>query len=161
MSDSTRVWADFWCRLGRRLTPCQWWSRLWRGGIRSDGTRLHESTILALEYASDQILRDVANYPTVDIDIATPMTNEAVWDFQEIVKADAEADFLDNLLAVREQEFLLNVREEQKYFIRVFFIDLVFNSMETAFVELHRWNLNQIWDSSLSFLSATICQMSR
>jgi hypothetical protein len=81
------------------------------------------------------------------------MANEAVWDFQEIVKADAEADFLDNLLTVRKQDFLLNVPEELKYFIRVFFIDLVFNSMETAFVELHWWNLNQIWYSGLSFVS--------
>jgi hypothetical protein len=51
---------------------------------------------------------------------------------------------LDNLLRVRKQDFLLNVPEEQKYFIRVFFIDLVFNSMETAFVELDWWNLNQV-----------------
>jgi len=51
---------------------------------------------------------------------------------------------LDNLLTVRKQDFLLNVPEKQKYFIRVFFIDLVFNSMETALVELHWWNLNQV-----------------
>jgi hypothetical protein len=48
-------------------------------GAEYDQTELnYTKCILALEYASNQILRDVTNCPTVDIDIATPMTNEAV-----------------------------------------------------------------------------------
>ena len=84
-------------------------------------------------YVGDNPLDDLAferaeDYET-DFDVhvyePSPMADEAVADLKEVVHADAEPDLLDDL-------------------VRVFLVDLVFDFIAAAFVELEGGYLNEV-----------------
>lgn len=75
--------------------------------------------------------RQACGKHTVDVDIASSMADQTVRGLEQIPDADAEADFLHDLVGV-------------------LFMDFVFDLIAESFVELMRGHLNQILKFRLS-----------